>query len=194
MVIRFIVQRRQALRHCSPPCGWFCCTCRCRVISSACGMADTTGLTGGPQPPPRTVRQEIAPKGGYAPINVARNVPKSIGNGAGLLLVGTAAMMSYGFYRLGTFNVKRRYVLVLSFQHSASSKFPTVSNSFFHIIEAIKQDSKARKERYSLGNNTFAPGRGRCSICCEGMLLLLSNLVDFYGIYSFFRMIQRILQ
>lgn len=74
-------------------------------------MSTTTGLTGPPQPPPRTVRQEVAPKGGYVPINVARNVPKSLGSGAGLLLVGTAAMMSYGFYRLGTFNVKRRCVL-----------------------------------------------------------------------------------
>lgn len=74
-------------------------------------MSATTGLTGPPQPPPKTVRQEVAPKGGYAPINVARNVPKSIGGGsAGLLLVGTAAMMSYGFYRVGTFNVKRRSV------------------------------------------------------------------------------------
>ncbi|CDF32270.1 GRIM-19 superfamily protein, accessory subunit of the mitochondrial membrane respiratory chain NADH dehydrogenase, involved in animal cell death programs [Chondrus crispus] len=71
-------------------------------------MSATTGLTGPPQPPPKTVRQEVAPKGGYAPINVARNVPKSIGGSAGLLLVGTAAMMSYGFYKVGTFNVKRR--------------------------------------------------------------------------------------
>lgn len=71
-------------------------------------MSATTGLTGPPQPPPRTVRQELAPKGGYAPINVARNVPKSIGGGAGWLLLGTAAMMSYSFYRLGNFNVKRR--------------------------------------------------------------------------------------
>lgn len=74
-------------------------------------MAETTGLTGPPQPPPRTVRQEVAPKGGYAPINVARNVPKSISPGSAVwLLAGTAAMMSYGFYRLGNFNVKRRCV------------------------------------------------------------------------------------
>lgn len=74
-------------------------------------MSATTGLTGPPQPPPRTVRQEVAPKGGYAQINVARNVPKSVGGGAGFLLLGTAAMMSYSFYRLGNFNVKRRCVL-----------------------------------------------------------------------------------
>eukprot|EP00177_Eucheuma_denticulatum_P006580 GFKZ01011977.1.p1 GENE.GFKZ01011977.1~~GFKZ01011977.1.p1 ORF type:complete len:144 (-),score=18.68 GFKZ01011977.1:65-496(-) len=72
-------------------------------------MSTTTGSASPPQPPPRTVRQEVAPKGGYAPINVARNVPKSISTrGAAWLLVGTAAMMSYSFYRLGTFNVKRR--------------------------------------------------------------------------------------
>eukprot|EP00177_Eucheuma_denticulatum_P002555 GFKZ01004590.1.p1 GENE.GFKZ01004590.1~~GFKZ01004590.1.p1 ORF type:complete len:114 (-),score=0.21 GFKZ01004590.1:294-635(-) len=74
-------------------------------------MSTTTGSASPPQPPPRTVRQEVAPKGGYAPINVARNVPKSISTrGAAWLLVGTAAMMSYSFYRLGTFNVKRRCV------------------------------------------------------------------------------------
>lgn len=72
-------------------------------------MANTTGLAGPPQPPTRTVRQEVAPKGGYAPINVARNVPKSIRTGAVPLLLGTACMMAYGFYRVGQFNVKRRY-------------------------------------------------------------------------------------
>ncbi|CAN8070876.1 unnamed protein product [Agarophyton chilense] len=71
-------------------------------------MAHTTGLTGPPQPPPRTVRQEVAPKGGYARINVARNVPKTIGGGAGSLILGTALVIGYGMYRVGTFNVKRR--------------------------------------------------------------------------------------
>ena len=72
-------------------------------------MATPVDLSGGPQPPPRIARQDVAPKGGYPPINVARNVPKSIGrNGATGLLIGTALMMSYGFYKLGTFNVKRR--------------------------------------------------------------------------------------
>ncbi|KAI0563608.1 hypothetical protein FGB62_37g34 [Gracilaria domingensis] len=70
-------------------------------------MAQTT-VTGPPQPPPRTVRQEVAPKGGYARINVARNVPKTIGTGAGPLLFGTALLMGYGMYRVGSFNVKRR--------------------------------------------------------------------------------------
>lgn len=85
---------------------------RCEAGEQEAAMSTTTGLTGPPQPPPRTVRQDVAPKGGYAPINVARNVPKSVGTAAGgLLLVGTAAMMSYGFYRLGNFNVKRRCVL-----------------------------------------------------------------------------------
>lgn len=69
----------------------------------------TTGLTGPPQPPPRNVRQEVAPKGGYAPINVARNVPKSISTtGATWLLLGGGFLMAYGFNRIGTFNVKRR--------------------------------------------------------------------------------------
>lgn len=70
----------------------------------------TSGVGGIPQPPPRTGRQEIAPKGGYAPINVARSVPSTIGRAAGPLLLGTAALMMWGIYRVGTFNVKRRCV------------------------------------------------------------------------------------
>ena len=71
-------------------------------------MSNTTGLAGPPQPPPRTIRQEVAPKGGYARFNVARNVPKSISTGAGPLMLGTAVMMAWGLYRVGNFNVKRR--------------------------------------------------------------------------------------
>lgn len=68
-------------------------------------MASTTG----PKPPPRFARQEVAPAAGYPEINVARNVPKSVGKNAGLLMLGGAAVMAVGFYRIGTFNVKRRY-------------------------------------------------------------------------------------
>lgn len=71
------------------------------------------GVGGVPQPPPRTVKQEVAPKGGYGKINVARNVPGSIGRIGGPILIGTSAMIMWGFYRLGTFNVKRRYVFFL---------------------------------------------------------------------------------
>lgn len=112
-------------------------------------MADTTGLTGGPQQPSRVVRQEVAPKGGYAPINVARNVPKSIGRGAGLLLVGTAAMMSYGFYRLGNFNVKRRYVEKKYFSLHARTlqTIPHTNYSYplillRHTCRMLKQEKK----------------------------------------------------
>ena len=73
-------------------------------------MSTTSGLTGPPRPPPRIARQEVAPAGGYPTINVARNVPRSVGKGAGLLLLAGAATMAFGFYRVGTFNVKRRYV------------------------------------------------------------------------------------
>lgn len=62
----------------------------------------------GPRPPPRFARQEVAPAAGYPSINVARSVPKSVSKGAGLLLVGGAAVMGFGFYRVGTFNVRRR--------------------------------------------------------------------------------------
>lgn len=72
-------------------------------------MSTTSGLTGPPKPPPRFGKQEVAPKAGYPEINVARNVPRSVGKNAGLLLAGGAAIMAFGFYRIGTFNVKRRY-------------------------------------------------------------------------------------
>lgn len=71
-------------------------------------MASKSGLTGPPKPPTTVVRQEVAPSGGYSPINVARNVPKSVGRSAGALFVGGAAVMAFGFYKLGSFNVKRR--------------------------------------------------------------------------------------
>lgn len=71
-------------------------------------MSTTSGLTGPPKPPPRFAKQDVAPPKGYPEINVARNVPKSVGRSSGLMLLGGAAVMAFGFYRVGTFNVKRR--------------------------------------------------------------------------------------
>ncbi len=76
-------------------------------------MTNTSGLAGPPRPPPRFARQEVAPAAGYPEINVARNVPRSVGKNGGLLLLGGAAIMGFGFYRVGTFNVKRRYDAVI---------------------------------------------------------------------------------
>lgn len=64
-----------------------------------------------PKPPPRIAKQDVAPPGGYAPININRNVPRSVSrNSAIALLVGGGAVISYGFYRVGHFNLHRRYV------------------------------------------------------------------------------------
>ena len=71
-------------------------------------MSSTSGYGQVPQPPPRTVRQEVAPKGGYTPINVARNVPSTIGNRAGPLMLVATGIMAWGFYRVGQTNIKRR--------------------------------------------------------------------------------------
>lgn len=71
-------------------------------------MSTTSGLTGPPKPPPRFAKQELAPATGYPEINVARNVPRSVGRNAGMMLLGGAAVMAFGFYRVGTYNVKRR--------------------------------------------------------------------------------------
>lgn len=50
----------------------------------------------------------MAPPGGYASIGVARNVPKSVGPRASLLMLAGALVMGGGLYRVGTFNVHRR--------------------------------------------------------------------------------------
>ena len=71
-------------------------------------MSSTSGVAGPPKPPPRFAKQELAPATGYPEINVARNVPRAVGKNASLYLIGGAAIMAYGFYRVGTFNVKRR--------------------------------------------------------------------------------------
>lgn len=88
-------------------------------------MSSSPGLTGIPQPPPRVARQEVAPKGGYSQINVARNVPHTIGRGAGPLLLGTAAVMMWGYYRVGTFNVKRRYGLFIPITNAEKNEKTT---------------------------------------------------------------------
>eukprot|EP00168_Porphyra_purpurea_P008377 TRINITY_DN2060_c0_g1_i2.p2 TRINITY_DN2060_c0_g1~~TRINITY_DN2060_c0_g1_i2.p2 ORF type:complete len:140 (-),score=35.34 TRINITY_DN2060_c0_g1_i2:152-571(-) len=61
-----------------------------------------------PRPPPRVGVQDMAPPGGYASIGVARNVPKSVGPRASLLMLAGALVMGGGLYRVGNYNVYRR--------------------------------------------------------------------------------------
>mmetsp|Transcript_256 Transcript_256/g.448 ORF Transcript_256/g.448 Transcript_256/m.448 type:complete len:140 (-) Transcript_256:3209-3628(-) len=68
----------------------------------------STGVTGPPQPPPRTVRQDVAPKGGYMPIDVRRSVPKSIGNNAWLLFAIGGVLYFGGLMKVARFNQKRK--------------------------------------------------------------------------------------
>ncbi|OSX77165.1 hypothetical protein BU14_0159s0019 [Porphyra umbilicalis] len=49
-----------------------------------------------PRPPPRVGVQDMAPPGGYASIGVARNVPKSVGPRASLLMLAGALVMGGG--------------------------------------------------------------------------------------------------
>ncbi|KAA8491730.1 NADH dehydrogenase ubiquinone 1 alpha subcomplex subunit 13-A [Porphyridium purpureum] len=51
---------------------------------------------GVPRPPPREVRQDMPPKGGYAPIDVRRNVPKSVSPMMAWLLLGGGAAVVFG--------------------------------------------------------------------------------------------------
>ncbi|KAJ7371522.1 NADH dehydrogenase 1 alpha subcomplex subunit 13 ndufa13/GRIM19 [Desmophyllum pertusum] len=51
-------------------------------------------------------KQELPPKGGYPPIEYARNLPKRGPSGLALF-IGGAAVMAYGFYRVIIGNRKR---------------------------------------------------------------------------------------
>mmetsp|Transcript_595 Transcript_595/g.1188 ORF Transcript_595/g.1188 Transcript_595/m.1188 type:complete len:94 (-) Transcript_595:351-632(-) len=75
-------------------------------------MASASGITGPPQPPPRMIRQDMPRPGGYPPIDVSRNVPKSVNprNAPWILLAG-ACVLGVGFYRVGHFNQYRSYVM-----------------------------------------------------------------------------------
>ena len=61
-----------------------------------------------PTPPPGVYVQDGPPPGGYPPIDVRRNLPRNVGPSAVALFAGTALLMAYGYYRVGTFNVHRR--------------------------------------------------------------------------------------
>jgi len=80
--------------------------CRLRYTPPAAMAPQATP----PRPPPRVGVQDMAPPGGYASIGVARNVPKSVGPRASLLMLAGALVMGGGLYRVGNFNVYRRYV------------------------------------------------------------------------------------
>ena len=55
------------------------------------------------------VKQEMPPKGGYPPIEYARNIPKRGPSGVALF-IGGAAVMAFGFYKVIMGNRQRWYV------------------------------------------------------------------------------------
>jgi len=55
------------------------------------------------------VKQEMPPKGGYPPIEFARNIPKRGPSGVALF-IGGAAVMAFGFYKVIMGNRQRWYV------------------------------------------------------------------------------------
>ena len=57
------------------------------------------------------VKQEMPPKGGYPPIEYARNIPKRGPSGVALF-IGGAAVMAFGFYKVIMGNRQRWYVCV----------------------------------------------------------------------------------
>lgn len=57
------------------------------------------------------VKQEMPPKGGYPPIEFARNIPKRGPSGVALF-IGGAAVMAFGFYKVIMGNRQRWYVCV----------------------------------------------------------------------------------
>lgn len=52
------------------------------------------------------VKQELPPKGGYPPIEYARNLPKRGPSGM-MMFIGGAAVMAFGFYHVIMGNRKR---------------------------------------------------------------------------------------
>jgi len=54
-------------------------------------------------------KQEMPPKGGYPPIEYARNIPKRGPSGVALF-IGGAAVMAFGFYKVIMGNRQRWYV------------------------------------------------------------------------------------
>lgn len=55
------------------------------------------------------VKQELPPKGGYPPIEYARNLPKRGPSGL-VIFIGGAAVMAFGFYHVIMGNRRRWYV------------------------------------------------------------------------------------
>ena len=62
----------------------------------------------------QAVKQEMPPKGGYPPIEFARNIPKRGPSGLALF-IGGAAVMTFGFYKVIMGNRQRWYVCVVYF-------------------------------------------------------------------------------
>jgi len=52
--------------------------------------------------------QDMPPKGGYAPVNVARGIPFK-GPSSAAILVGLTALMGYGWYRVAEISKKNRF-------------------------------------------------------------------------------------
>lgn len=55
------------------------------------------------------VKQDLPPKGGYPPIEYARNLPKRGPSGL-VMFIGGAVVMAYGFYHVIMGNRRRWYV------------------------------------------------------------------------------------
>ena len=55
------------------------------------------------------VKQDLPPKGGYPPIEYARNLPKRGPSGL-MMFIGGAAVMAFGFYHVIMGNRRRWYV------------------------------------------------------------------------------------
>ena len=54
-----------------------------------------------------TYKQDMAPKGGYPEIKIARNLPKRGPSGL-VTMLGGVAVMSFGFYMIAKTNRQRR--------------------------------------------------------------------------------------
>jgi GRIM-19 protein len=112
-------------------------------------MAGSMGGVTTPSPPPRQALQDKAPPGGYAAIDIRRNVPKSVTTRGALgLFAAGGLVMAWGFYRVGTFNVHRR---ALKREHKENRL------AIMPLLQA-EEDARFVKQVSSLEQNVFLLG------------------------------------
>jgi hypothetical protein len=92
---------------------------RPRSVTSRLRIDDTHQRPIAPRRRPPTMPQDMPPTGGYNPVQYKRNLPIR-GFRPAAYLVGTAALMTYGFWRVGQGIREHKYVGLYTYDRSGS--------------------------------------------------------------------------